>query len=129
MEILATIHGEFRWLVLLAALVAIVKFVIDLIKKQDYTPTDAKIMLAYTILLDIQVLMGLILLIFGNNFDRLHLEHATTMIIAVVVAHLNAIWRKSDDSSKIFRNNIIVVLVSLALILLGVIRLRGGWIF
>lgn len=129
MEILATIHGEFRWLVLLAALVAIVKFVIDLIKKQDYTPTDAKIMLAYTILLDIQVLMGLILLIFGNNFDRLHLEHATTMIIAVVVAHLNAIWRKSDDSSKIFRNNIIVILVSLALILLGVIRLRGGWIF
>ncbi|HID52921.1 MAG TPA: hypothetical protein EYP41_12920 [Anaerolineae bacterium] len=128
METLATIHGEFRWLVLLVALVAIVKFAIGLIKKQDYTPTDAKIMLAYTVFLDIQLLMGLTLLIFGNNFNRPHLEHATTMIIAVVVAHLNAIWRKSGDSGKIFRNNIIVILLSLALILLGVIRLRGGWI-
>ncbi|HFE67220.1 MAG TPA: hypothetical protein ENJ93_08150 [Chloroflexi bacterium] len=129
MEILTTIHGEFRWLVLLAALVAIIKFAIGLIKKQDYTPTDGKIMLAYTILLDIQLLMGLTLLIFGGEFDRLHLEHATTMIIAIVVAHLNIIWRKSDDSGKIFRNNLIVVLISLALILMGVIRFRGGWIF
>ncbi len=129
MEILTTIHGEFRWLVLLAALVAIVKFAIGLIKKQDYTPTDGKIMLAYTILLDIQALMGITLLITGGEFDRLHLEHATTMIIAIVVAHLNAIWRKSDNSGKIFRNNLIVVLVSLGLILMGVIRFRGGWIF
>ena len=129
MEILATIHGEFRWLVLLAALIAIVKFTLGLIKKQNYTPTDGKIMLAYTILLDIQALMGLTLLVFGGEFDRPHLEHAATMIIAIIAAHLNAIWRKSDDSGKIFRNNLIVVLISLALILMGVIRFRGGWIF
>ncbi|NKQ37719.1 MAG: hypothetical protein HF973_19170 [Chloroflexi bacterium] len=129
MDILETIHGEFRWLIMLAAIVAVVKFAIGLIKKQDYTPTDGKIMLVYTVLLDIQLLMGLTLLIFGGNFDRPHLEHATTMIIAIVVAHLNAIWRKSDDSSKIFRNNLTVILISLALILLGVIRLRGGWVF
>ncbi len=129
MDILITIHGEFRWLVLLAALIAIVKFSIGLFKKQDYTATDSKIMLAYTILLDIQVLLGLIILFFGGGFNQVRLEHATTMIIAVIVAHLNAIWRKSDDSSKIFRNNLIVILISLALILLGVIRMRGGWIF
>jgi uncharacterized membrane protein YqjE len=86
-------------------------------------------MLAYTILLDIQVLLGLTILIFDGGFDQARIEHATTMIIAVIVAHLNAMWRKSGDSGKIFRNNLIVILISLALILLGVIRLRGGWVF
>ncbi len=51
-------------------------------------------------------------------------EHAVTMILAVVAAHLTALWRKSDDSPKKYRNQFFMVLLSLLFVLLGVIRLR-----
>lgn len=129
MDLLITLHGEVRWLVLLVALVALVKFILGYVQAKEYTATDKKIMLAYTILFDIQVLLGLIIILFGGGLNPHRIEHATTMIIALVVVHLNVRWRGSSDSKKVFRNNTIVILISLALVLLGVIRLRGGWIF
>lgn len=130
MGFVLTLHGEVRWLLALVAVAAIIKFAIGLIQKQDYKGIDRGLMSGYTILMDVNLLMGLILLFgLGGGFPMARIEHATTMIIAVAVAHSNAAWRKSDDDQKKFRNNLIVVLVSLALIFVGVLRLRGGWVF
>jgi uncharacterized membrane protein YphA (DoxX/SURF4 family) len=51
------------------------------------------------------------------------------MLIAIAIAHSSAAWRKSEDAQKKFRNNLVVVVVSLLLIFLGVVRLRGSWLF
>jgi membrane-associated phospholipid phosphatase len=130
MDFILTIHGLMRWLVAIAGLIAIIKFAYGWLSKADYTPLDKRIMSIFTILLDINVLLGLILLFgLGGGFPSERLEHATTMILAAVTAHLSAIWRKSPNSAVKFRNNLIVVVIALLFIVMGVSRLRGGWVF
>jgi cytochrome bd-type quinol oxidase subunit 1 len=130
MDFILTIHGLMRWLVAIAGLIAIIKFAYGWLSKADYTPLDKRIMNIFTILLDINVLLGLILLFgLGGGFPPNRLEHATTMILAAVTAHLSAFWRKSPSSAVKFRNNLIVVVVALLFIVMGVSRLRGGWLF
>lgn len=129
MQTLMTIHGEIRWLVAILAVVIIIKFLIGWLGKRSYKPLDRTLLTAYTIMLDINVLLGLILLFFGGGFNGPRLEHATTMLLAVVAAHMTAIWRRSDDSAKKYRNQLLLVALSLLLVLFGVIRLRGGFTF
>lgn len=130
MEFLLTLHGEFRWLVALAGGVAVVKFGIGWARRAEFKGIDRGLMAAFTGLLDVNMLFGLVLL-FGltGGLPPQRIEHATTMILAIVVAHLSMIWRKSDDSSRKFRNNLIVVVVALTLVVVAVVRLRGGWVF
>lgn len=130
MDILLTIHGLFRWLIAIVGLIAIVKFAYGWIARAEYTTLDRRLMSIFTIVLDINLLLGLILLFAlpgGLSMNRI--EHATTMILAVIAAHLSAIWRKSPNSAVKFRNNLIVIIVALLLIFVGVMRLRGGWLF
>lgn len=129
MGMLMTIHGEIRWLVAIVAAIIIVKFLIGWLGKKEYASLDRTLLTIYTIVLDINVLLGLILL-FSRGFNGLRLEHATTMILAVIAAHVTAIWRKSTDSPTKYRNQLLMVLLSLLLVVMGVIRLgRGGFAF
>ncbi len=129
MALLTTIHGEMRWLVALVALVVVVKFLIGWLGKRDYTALDRTLLTILTIALDINVLLGLILLFFGGGFSGPRLEHATTMLLAAVAAHMTAIWRRSTDSSTKYRNQLLLVLLALALVFMGVIRLQGSFMF
>ena len=130
MQFLLTLHGEWRWLVVLLGAAVIVKFALGLLRGSEYKGMDRGLMAGFTGLLDLNLLFGLILL-FGlpGGMAGFRLEHATTMLLAVVAAHLSAIWKRSDDSAKKFRNNLILVIVALGLLAVGVIRLRGGWLF
>lgn len=129
MEFVLEIHGLVRWLVAVVAMVAIIKFALGWRRQMPYTAADRGIMSAYTGLLDLNLLLGLILFFSLGGFPMPRIEHASTMIAAIVVVHLSAIWRKSDDAAKVFRNNLIVVVISFALIIVAVVSLRGGWIF
>lgn len=126
MDIVRTIHGEVRWLVAIVAVVVIIKFAIGLIQKSEYKSMDRGLMSALVGLIDINFLLGLILLFSLGFQGRARLEHAGTMFIAVLLAHSNAAWRKSDDSAKKFRNNLILVIVVLALVFTGVLTILGG---
>lgn len=129
MGTLMTIHGEVRWIVVVLAVVIIIKFAIGWLGRRNYASLDRGLLTAYTILLDINVLLGLILLFFNGGFSGPRLEHATTMLLAVVAGHMTAIWRKSTDSPTKFRNQLLLVALSLLLVFFGVIRLRGGFTF
>jgi hypothetical protein len=129
MSTLIAIHGMIRWLVALVALIAILKFAIGWLRQMGYNGADRGLMSGYTGLLDLNFLLGLIILIFGGGFTSSRVEHAVTMFIAIAVAHSSTAWRKSEDAQKKFRNNLAVVVVSLLLIILGVVRLRGSWLF
>lgn len=129
MGTLLTIHGEMRWLVALMAALVVVKFLIGWLGRRSYTSLDRTLLTVYTILLDINVLLGLIILFFGGGFTGPRLEHATTMILAVIAAHMTALWRRSTDDTVKFRNQLLLVALSLILVLFGVIRLRGGFMF
>lgn len=129
MGTLMTIHGEVRWLVAILAVVVIIKFAIGWLGRRNYTSLDRSLLMAYTILLDINVLLGLILLFFNGGINGPRLEHAVTMLLAVIAAHMTAMWRRSTDSPTKFRNQLLLVALSLLLVFFGVIRLRGGFTF
>ncbi|HEX6383151.1 MAG TPA: hypothetical protein VF177_00640 [Anaerolineae bacterium] len=130
MEFLLRLHGEIRWLVALVAIIAIVRYALALLQNQAYRSMDRGLMAGFTGLLDLNFLLGLILLFgLGGGFPAYRIEHAVTMLLAVIVAHASAAWRKSDNDARKFRNNLIVIGVALALVIVGVVRLRGGWVF
>ncbi len=129
MSMLMRVHGDIRWLVAIVAAAVVIKFLIGWLGKKQYAPLDKTLLLVYTILMDINVLLGLILLFFAGGFSGARLEHATTMILAAIAAHMTAVWRKSTDSSTKYRNQLLMVALSLLLVVMGVIRLRGGFTF
>ncbi|MCA9945002.1 MAG: hypothetical protein H6656_12660 [Ardenticatenaceae bacterium] len=128
MEIIRTIHGEMRWLVAILAIVVIVKFALGLIQKKEYGRMDRGLMSGLVGLIDLNFLLGLILLISLGFDSRVRLEHVGTMFIVVLLAHSNAAWRKSEDSAKLFRNNLILIIVILALVFVGVTLLIPSFV-
>jgi heme A synthase len=126
-DIVRTIHGGMRWLVAIVAIVVIIKFAVGLIRKSEYARVDRILMSSLVGLIDLNFLLGLILLISLGFDSRVRLEHAGTMFVAVLLAHSNAAWRKSEDSTKLFRNNLILVVVVLVLVFVGVTIIRGGF--
>lgn len=130
MEILLKFHGGVRWLVALVALIAIVRFALGWLRRSEHGGMDRGLMAAFSGLIDLNALTGLILFFgLGGGLTRHRLEHMATMLLALIVAHLSAIWRRSEDSGAKFRNNLIAILVASALVVVGVVRLRGGWVF
>ncbi len=129
MGTLMTIHGELRWIVAVLAVVIIIKFAIGWLGRRNYTSLDRTLLMAYTILLDINVLLGLVLLFINGGFSGPRIEHATTMLLAVIAGHMTALWRRSTDSPTKYRNQLLLVALSLLLVFFGVIRLRGGFTF
>jgi hypothetical protein len=122
-EIILVIHSINRWLVVLIGVIAAIKFLVGWLRNSTYQPIDSRLMSAYAGSLDLQLLLGIILLI-GGGFEQI--EHAVTMIIAVVLAHLSRIWRDKPDSIK-FRNNFMAITLGLLLIFAGVSLLPNGW--
>jgi hypothetical protein len=132
MEFLLVLHSHTRWLVLLAGIVAIVKFAIGWLRGGSFKGMDRGLAAAFSGLMDLQVTVGLAFLIWtsavGVPFTPNRIEHLTTMLIAAVVAHLPAMWKKSADNIR-FRNTLFCVVGALVLVFVGVMRLRGGWVW
>jgi hypothetical protein len=132
MEFLLVLHSHTRWLVLLAGIIAIVKFAIGWLRGGSFKGMDRGLAAAFSGLMDLQVTVGLAFLIWtsavGVPFTPNRIEHLTTMLIAAVVAHLPAMWKKSADNIR-FRNTLFCVVGALVLVFVGVMRLRGGWVW
>jgi len=65
------------------------------------------------------------MLLEGGFALRQRWEHLGIMLVAVIVAHLPAMWKKKDDTTR-YRNTLIAVVVSLLLVVLGVTLLPGN---
>lgn len=132
MEIILVIHSHFRWLVLFAAVLAALKFAAGWLGKSSFKSVDRALAAAFSGTVDLQALLGIIVLIWlgfsesGGGFPRHRVEHAFTMILAAVLAHLPARWKKAEDTVR-FRNTLFCILGVLLLIYLGVAGLPGGW--
>lgn len=129
MNILFMAHSGLRWLVLLVALIAIVKFLLGWLTRSSFKGMDRGLMAGYSGLLDLQSALGIILLLWngftGAGFPRYRLEHGLIMIVAAVVAHLSSRWKNAEDAIR-FRNNLFLIVASLVLVLIGIAVLPGG---
>ncbi len=129
MNILLMAHSGLRWLVLLVALIAIVKFLLGWLARSPFKGMDRGLMAGYSGLLDLQSALGIIFLLWngftGAGFPRYRLEHGLIMIVAAVVAHLSSRWKNAQDAVR-FRNNLFLIVASLGLVLIGIAILPGG---
>lgn len=129
MNILLMAHSGLRWLILLVAVVAIVKFLIGWLRRSQFQGMDRGLMAGFSGLMDLQATLGIILLLWGGlagaGFPRYRIEHGVIMVIAAVVAHMSARWKNADDTVR-FRNNLFLIVASLLLVLVGISTLPGG---
>jgi len=124
------IHSYLRWLILVVALIAVIKFAIGWRRGSAFQKMDRGLAAGFSGLMDLQALIGLIFLVWnglaGTGFPVFRIEHTVTMIVAAVVAHLHVLWKNVDDKKR-FRNSLFIILDTLIVVFIGVARLPGGW--
>lgn len=124
------LHSLVRWAIVLVTVVALVRFALVWLRGLPEQRYDKILLSAFSGLVDLQVLLGLIYLIWsgttGAGFPSYRIEHAVIMIIAAVVAHLPRRWKNAPAATRA-RNNMIAILVVLVLVYVGVARLPLGW--
>ena len=130
LSILFYAHSGIRWVLVAAAIAALFLFAYASLGKKSFPKPERIISAAYSGLLDMQVLLGLIFMVWtglaGAGFPRFRIEHMVMMILAAVVAHLPSRWRKAETANY-HRNTFLAILATLVLIYVGVALLPGGW--
>jgi hypothetical protein len=80
MQILLMIHSILRWLIVIVAVIAVVKFAIGWLRGSAFSGMDRGLASGFSGLIDLQVTIGLILMIWsgiaGAGFPRYRIEHA-----------------------------------------------------
>ncbi len=114
------IHGVVRWLILsLAVFGAARSFVSMLSVSARFTRLDLGVSRVYTVLLDLQLLVGGLLVLAALNLQQaIPWIHPIIMIPAVVIAHLGRRFAAQPDRKR-HQVQLAIYLSSLALIVIG----------
>lgn len=136
-SILLPLHNILRWIVLIAALFAIFRAFAGWLGKKDWTRTDDKAGMWFTMVMDIQVLAGLILYFlspltqsalqnFGGAMSNavarfFAVEHILLMVVAAAAAHMGrAFSRKASGSLSKHKRAAIWFVLALLLVLVAI---------
>jgi len=132
------LHSWLRWAVLVAGVFALVRAVGGFTGKRPWLPIDELWGFAFSIVLDIQFLVGLILYIFLSPITKMAfqnmaaamridtvrffaVEHITGMIIAIALVHIGrAKIRKAGDAARKHRLAMIFFGLGLLVIILSI---------
>lgn len=126
-DFLTGLHNLLRWLVLLGGVLALVAMISGLSGRR-FGPGDRRAGLIYTILLDVQLVLGLLLMWFGDTVGpvlrnmgsmgdvmsnsalrQIVVEHPLLMIVAVILAHVGSSQSRKaglPDRSRFMRGAI-----------------------
>jgi hypothetical protein len=128
------IHSLLRWLVIIAGLVVIARAIAGLTGRRDWRPGDTAGVRWFSISLDVQFLIGLLLYVWLSPFIRdawadmgatmrnaplrfFAVEHVTGMLIGVALAHVgkSKIAKAADAAQK---HKLAVIFFSLAMVVI-----------
>lgn len=131
-DFVLTVHSWLRWSVLLLGLVVVYRAIAGWMAGRPWTPTDDRMGLFFTINLDVQLLLGLLLYFAYSPFTALAMddfggamrtselrfwavEHPFGMIVGLVLAHVARVrLRKAPDNPR--RHRLAAILFGIALI-------------
>jgi len=117
-------HSGVRYLVLLAALVALLYFAYGVVARRAFDKAARVLNSIFVGLLDLQVLIGIALLaVYAANgrFYGALMGHVVMMLIAVAVAHGASVLAKSRaDARQQYSVRLAGVVIAVALIAMGV---------
>jgi hypothetical protein len=130
MDVVLAIHSFVRWLILLAAVAVVARLLYGWRRGSEFTGLDRGLLLGYSGLLDVQALLGLVLLfgdaaLLGEGFPAARIAHAIVMIVAVAAGHLPSLWRRAPAPVR-YRRSLAAIATSLALIVIGIIIITTG---
>jgi hypothetical protein len=130
-DVIVGVHSLVRWLVVIMAVIAVIRYALVMSGRVQSSGMDRGLMSGYTGLLDLNVLLGLIIIV-GLSISTgqvllVWIEHAVTNVIGVVVAHFLAQRAKKIEDARLkARTNLLGVVISIVIIVVGV-ALIGGW--
>lgn len=120
MEIIFQAHSGLRYMVLLLAAIAIGYHAFGLATRR---PVDAGARItrgAYLGTLDVQILLGLVLMAMGIYYGAL-IGHLVMMLLAAAAGHIGgAVGRKATEPRRYYTVVLTGLVVSLVLIILGI---------
>ena len=136
--IVLSIHSLLRWIVLIAAIVAVVQAFRGWLGKKEWTEVDGRLAMFLSMSIDLQVLVGLILYIFLSPLTRTafqsfgaamsdgvlrywSVEHISLMILALGLVHAGrAISRKATQPASKHRRAALFYGLATLVILLAI---------
>ncbi|GAB4569600.1 MAG: hypothetical protein Kow0077_02370 [Anaerolineae bacterium] len=136
-EVVLVLHSITRWLVVLAGLGAFALALRGWLAGRDWSALADRLGLIFTIVLDVQLLIGIILYVvsplvqsafadFGaamgaSGLRFFALEHVLLMVVAVVIAHVGrARVRRADTPHAKYRQAALLFGLAIVVILLAV---------
>jgi uncharacterized membrane protein YfhO len=131
------LHSLNRWLIVAVGLAAIVILAVRLANKDSFDGPVRGLTAAFSGLMDLQMLLGLIYFIwnglamgmlfaFGTPLIRHRWEHLFVMVLAVAAAHLPSRWKDEPDQLRL-RNTLIAIVISMTLVVVGVLVLGAQY--
>jgi hypothetical protein len=138
--VVLAIHNIIRWVVLIFALYALYRAFSGWLGRKDWSQADRRAGMFFTISLDIQLLLGLLLYIFLSGLTRTYLtlithgavvpvpeaaffglEHLLLMVIAIAIVHFGSVLsRRLVEPVRKFRVAAITYAVSLIMIIIAI---------
>lgn len=136
------IHNILRWVVLLIGIWAVIQALLGWFGNRDWTKQDRRAGLFFTIGLDIQLLLGLLLYVFLSPWTKgvfqdfgaamsdptrrfFALEHAFYMLLAVICGHLgSALPKRVAEPKGKHQRAVLFFFLALLVILLGMPWMR-----
>jgi hypothetical protein len=119
-------HSGLRFLVLLAALIAIAVLLWGWSARRPFAGQSRAVTAVFTGVLDLQVTLGILLVLFRPWYGAL-IGHLVMMIAAAFAAHgITVYGRKQADPRRAHMISLIGVVLALALILGGIMSIRSS---
>jgi Na+/H+ antiporter NhaC len=125
-NILYEAHSGIRWLVVLAMLGAFVYLLVGYFQRSPYTKTTHRALVIFSSLVGVQWALGILLLIVMGTFTSYQWEHAVTMTLAVLLAHLYTRFKTRPDMVR-YQIGLATILGVAVIVFIGVARLPQGW--
>ncbi len=116
MDWILSLHSLVRWLVLLSVLIGVFKTLVSLIQKTPVQRVDQTLASAFLGLYDLQVLLGLLIILLGGLTQAIH---PIIMVIGVVVAHWFQALTRRNQEERVSLSRLGLYLIPLAIILAG----------
>lgn len=124
-------HSGWQYLASLALIGAVAFYLFSWLSGRTWSRLEQRVGLYAIIVVDIQLLLGLILWgvaaslgFVGNNAART-IEHPFTMLLAIALLHIGWVWTKRAGETVRLRNGALTFVISGLLVLAGLTRIWG----
>ena len=132
--VLLAAHSGVRWLLVVAAAVALVMMIYGLAAGRAYSRSSSLPLTIFVRLTELQWVLGLVAILAyaaqtSGAVQHYHWAHLVLMTIAVVTAHLYMGFRRRDDRAR-HLGGLLAIVVTVIVVIVGVAVLPGNrWDF